>query len=165
MVDLYHETELEASGGRPQADSAFVDTSVKSQHTGEYQHADFLNDGQLVLGADRYARNSTGSRCIQAPHLSCQPSEDESMHVQGTLQVSYLLRSDLWQESAVRTNPTALRRCAITSLTYQMYAPAGGENATILEARRELSYLHRGCLLYTSPSPRDGLLSRMPSSA
>ena len=28
------------------------------------------------------------------------------------------------------------------------------------------SYAHsRGCLLYTSPSPRDGLLSRMPSSA
>ena len=25
--------------------------------------------------------------------------------------------------------------------------------------------LIRGCLLYTSPSPRDGLLSRMPSSA
>ena len=24
---------------------------------------------------------------------------------------------------------------------------------------------HIGCLLYTSPSPRDGLLSRMPSSA
>ena len=25
--------------------------------------------------------------------------------------------------------------------------------------------LFMGCLLYTSPSPRDGLLSRMPSSA
>ena len=25
--------------------------------------------------------------------------------------------------------------------------------------------LIQGCLLYTSPSPRDGLLSRMPSSA
>ena len=25
--------------------------------------------------------------------------------------------------------------------------------------------IHRSCLLYTSPSPRDGLLSRMPSSA
>ena len=25
--------------------------------------------------------------------------------------------------------------------------------------------LFQGCLLYTSPSPRDGLLSRMPSSA
>ena len=28
-----------------------------------------------------------------------------------------------------------------------------------------LSPLTSGCLLYTSPSPRDGLLSRMPSSA
>ena len=27
------------------------------------------------------------------------------------------------------------------------------------------STMHQGCLLYTSPSPRDGLLSRMPSSA
>ena len=27
------------------------------------------------------------------------------------------------------------------------------------------AYLARDCLLYTSPSPRDGLLSRMPSSA
>ena len=26
-------------------------------------------------------------------------------------------------------------------------------------------YILMGCLLYTSPSPRDGLLSRMPSSA
>ena len=26
-------------------------------------------------------------------------------------------------------------------------------------------YHYDGCLLYTSPSPRDGLLSRMPSSA
>ena len=25
--------------------------------------------------------------------------------------------------------------------------------------------INSGCLLYTSPSPRDGLLSRMPSSA
>ena len=31
------------------------------------------------------------------------------------------------------------------------------------DAERES--LKEGCLLYTSPSPRDGLLSRMPSSA
>ena len=31
------------------------------------------------------------------------------------------------------------------------------------EKRASESY--NGCLLYTSPSPRDGLLSRMPSSA
>ena len=28
-----------------------------------------------------------------------------------------------------------------------------------------LKNIYKGCLLYTSPSPRDGLLSRMPSSA
>ena len=28
-----------------------------------------------------------------------------------------------------------------------------------------VNQLNAGCLLYTSPSPRDGLLSRMPSSA
>ena len=31
--------------------------------------------------------------------------------------------------------------------------------------RTELYSEYKGCLLYTSPSPRDGLLSRMPSSA
>ena len=33
--------------------------------------------------------------------------------------------------------------------------------ARVREAAERLGY----CLLYTSPSPRDGLLSRMPSSA
>ena len=35
------------------------------------------------------------------------------------------------------------------------------------EAIMDISYMapHWTCLLYTSPSPRDGLLSRMPSSA
>ena len=32
-------------------------------------------------------------------------------------------------------------------------------------AERSLTKEANGCLLYTSPSPRDGLLSRMPSSA
>ena len=31
--------------------------------------------------------------------------------------------------------------------------------------RYKNNYLNWSCLLYTSPSPRDGLLSRMPSSA
>ena len=37
-----------------------------------------------------------------------------------------------------------------------------GRVATVLVRR---GTLRQGCLLYTSPSPRDGLLSRMPSSA
>ena len=35
------------------------------------------------------------------------------------------------------------------------------ESPALLEGRVQ----HTVCLLYTSPSPRDGLLSRMPSSA
>ena len=39
------------------------------------------------------------------------------------------------------------------------------ENFALYFKTREKAILARGCLLYTSPSPRDGLLSRMPSSA
>ena len=37
--------------------------------------------------------------------------------------------------------------------------------ALVLTTGAPLVVSHRSCLLYTSPSPRDGLLSRMPSSA
>src|SRR5665647_3789232 len=40
--------------------------------------------------------------------------------------------------------------------------PADGD---AVEARQHEIEQHQVCLLYTSPSPRDGLLSRMPSSA
>ena len=36
---------------------------------------------------------------------------------------------------------------------------------TITRNQRLAMILIKSCLLYTSPSPRDGLLSRMPSSA
>ena len=42
----------------------------------------------------------------------------------------------------------------------------GVEDATdLIEATPQLASMPLACLLYTSPSPRDGLLSRMPSSA
>ena len=41
----------------------------------------------------------------------------------------------------------------------------GWVNATYLQSSVNMAALPVACLLYTSPSPRDGLLSRMPSSA
>ena len=38
-------------------------------------------------------------------------------------------------------------------------------NVTVSTAGDQLSTAATTCLLYTSPSPRDGLLARMPSSA
>ena len=40
---------------------------------------------------------------------------------------------------------------------------AGAGLGYVLAVRGDVE--HIACLLYTSPSPRDGLLSRMPSSA
>ena len=44
---------------------------------------------------------------------------------------------------------------------------AGKNPTSAKDKARKKSYYarHDACLLYTSPSPRDGLLSRMPSSA
>ena len=45
------------------------------------------------------------------------------------------------------------------------YLSHGADAVVIGEGERTLEELLAACLLYTSPSPRDGLLSRMPSSA
>ena len=50
------------------------------------------------------------------------------------------------------------------SKTHAVVGEFGGPKY-ILPATRELVASFNTCLLYTSPSPRDGLLSRMPSSA
>ena len=49
----------------------------------------------------------------------------------------------------------------------RMLGGSGAETSKLptRAAAREYADLHQLCLLYTSPSPRDGLLSRMPSSA
>ena len=52
--------------------------------------------------------------------------------------------------------------------TQIIHGPAGSEIGTPGENRPDQGDAYRLfnlCLLYTSPSPRDGLLSRMPSSA
>ena len=40
-----------------------------------------------------------------------------------------------------------------------------GLEKEIVAIKTEMDIQFKDCLLYTSPSPRDGLLSRMPSSA
>ena len=55
----------------------------------------------------------------------------------------------------VTADTSLLETTTITSVNLGTYIEAWGEN----------SLYTKTCLLYTSPSPRDGLLSRMPSSA
>ena len=54
---------------------------------------------------------------------------------------------------------------AIRKLSYDL-TEAGEERRLQLSELDEIRVeAYESCLLYTSPSPRDGLLSRMPSSA
>ena len=56
----------------------------------------------------------------------------------------------------------------LTDLEYKVMRKEGTERAytSPLDKLFDKGIYHcKGCLLYTSPSPRDGLLSRMPSSA
>ena len=55
---------------------------------------------------------------------------------------------------------------AVLRLTDSLLNPAPlNEQSVTINASQSATSLLDLCLLYTSPSPRDGLLSRMPSSA
>ena len=49
--------------------------------------------------------------------------------------------------------------------TFTIQTMADAMKAMGMEMPKGVKETHHICLLYTSPSPRDGLLSRMPSSA
>src|SRR5665647_3521019 len=53
----------------------------------------------------------------------------------------------------------------IESMRFRNLKEKYGNDPDISSLKDILGNLHKICLLYTSPSPRDGLLSRMPSSA
>ena len=71
----------------------------------------------------------------------------ENMRVAGGMTNNY------WTQFSIPSGTTSERPSA----------PVAG----MLRFNTQTQYLevYTGCLLYTSPSPRDGLLSRMPSSA
>ena len=69
-----------------------------------------------------------------------------------------------------RGNPTVEVDCYVDGgLLGRAMVPSGASTgayeAIELRDGDTSRWLGKGCLLYTSPSPRDGLLSRMPSSA
>ena len=97
-----------------------------------------------------------------------------------TGQMSALATEDM---SAVETGPMSAETGQMSAVetrqmsaaeTGQMFAVETRQMSTIATGRRPVLILYIclvptadicPCLLYTSPSPRDGLLSRMPSSA
>ena len=79
----------------------------------------------------------------------------------GTLEIGVKLRTNIVQEGCQPTQGNGLVAGAIDALGYD------GSGSTSPKCKPALLYdsNHWDCLLYTSPSPRDRSLSRMPSSA
>ena len=79
------------------------------------------------------------------------------------------MNSENWQQSEIcivindKSQDSTARHLSYDGLLhYKFVSHCAGER--IFKIREHLAKL-QACLLYTSPSPRDGLLSRMPSSA
>ena len=89
-----------------------------------------------------------------------------------------VINIELWLPPSQYEGPTgiigvlndAFHRAGFDSLSFWAAVPSYiGHNpspkAALALVQRVVEFLDIPCLLYTSPSPRDGLLSRMPSSA
>ena len=67
---------------------------------------------------------------------------------------------------SIMGNVTSMAKEEIAERFRSMRHPETGEFPTVVVYGDDISDMSmKICLLYTSPSPRDGLLSRMPSSA
>ena len=74
---------------------------------------------------------------------------------------SLSVSSELSEEEALRH----IEEISKKNKVYKTYIGQGFYNSVTPAPILRNIFENPGCLLYTSPSPRDGLLSRMPSSA
>ena len=82
------------------------------------------------------------------------PKPGETTTIARVIAIRYILRNDVPE----------------TTKFYETLSIVGTDFTLMTQllpqySRKELLKKYKVCLLYTSPSPRDGLLSRMPSSA
>ena len=69
-------------------------------------------------------------------------------------------------EDGVKVEPLACVRRSVAGMPYADDAGIASKSAEgLAKMMTAIVTVFEACLLYTSPSPRDGLLSRMPSSA
>ena len=93
------------------------------------------------------------------------PAKDEVLIGGLTFLKNWIIRgetSDALDKLFVKNISTNIEEELIFS-DESVYVP--GVSLTQKDRNTDEVYLGYSCLLYTSPSPRDGLLSRMPSSA
>ena len=143
-----------------------------ASNTDRIYHYAPVQESYRIAGSDPYTSTSqSGTYLTNSTQSSTSEDETEALiplltHIlnlhpsANALSTGAILST--YQRSRVESIATRLN---LTSLAYLWQYP-------ILPPYTQTSLLHDisavgqdSCLLYTSPSPRDGLLSRMPSSA
>ena len=126
-----------------------------------------LEDGSLLIHPDRYdSLRRAGMSDAELAARRLMRVSPEFMVVAIGLPVPRFPGTTLdpplrsrFQARAVVPPPAAARKAALSALVNELDASAAAPLARAVDALDSL------CLLYTSPSPRDATLSRMPSSA
>ena len=134
--------------GAPQTWNALARLSVdRNVNLGPHQltidGVQTVRAGGVVSGAGSIRKNGSGTLVLEG---------SASNTFTGGVSVN---AGTLW------LNKTAARAMSAGMLTVGDGAGGADADVLLLNAANQFT----GCLLYTSPSPRDGLLSRMPSSA
>ena len=92
-----------------------------------------------------------------------------SLRAAGSYERAAEIYSQAIKESSKTLKPNDRKLAALHNNLSMLYSETGNTSEAIDELNQALEILQNTstdpCLLYTSPSPRDGLLSRMPSSA
>ena len=156
--DLHQDMLFQVRVNAPQNAPYFYATNLSGQITWYYDDTQsgflhtFVAPGSslvpggtvLVTGADSAAARLYVQNILREIDLAGNP----------------LRETDL---AAVNAQLTALGHDIIHSFSHDVQRLPNGNTAVLGLTERTVDI--KGCLLYTSPSPRDGLLSRMPSSA
>ena len=133
-----------------------------------------LNNYLLILLSQQkglfFARNITKDLTLMKLAITGASGKTGFRVAEEAISAGYEVRLIVRSQSEI---PESIQRCeryvlSETNGTTLDYALQGCESLVIATGARpsiDLIGPAKVCLLYTSPSPRDGLLSRMPSSA
>ena len=136
-----------------------VDECTKALgHTSSYNGND--NTGMTKTFDDQYYLDVIGTSYCRSRAIACTKDEYKVFETWRTAKANVVSKHQTWID-------TITKQCdqLKIGLKAYRYLSEGIELATELGIQLDEAELIRTCLLYTSPSPRDGLLSRMPSSA
>ena len=175
-------------GGRLDAVN-IIDADVAVLSSIDLDHQEWLGDSRLKIGIEKIGISRPGKPFIiseenlpdglleaikntQADYLRLGKNFKYEMNSSGDQFSAYLVTQGLVDSIKLLQTNDLLPKNIVTAIQALLSAEFDLSHNLIRKAVSNLSLtgrqqklIYRGCLLYTSPSPRDGLLSRMPSSA